>query len=591
MAVLHRRVFKAAVVALGLGWGAPALAQPVVDDQCELHYRIVLRYDATPRRLDISVGFPAQGRSQTYLRVQPSWAGVDGFAAALTAWSGSDGATQVARVDQPNRLRVDHPTTGRIEVRFQAAPSLADPDDGKPQDDLEQYKTQIGANWFRFFGYGALPSVEPWGDDRRNVEMCVTVAQPGLPDAPVFGSHFDDRGEEITRQFRGSPSLLRHAFYAGGTGWRLVERPLTGGTLHLAFRGRYGAADAAFADRAASLVETHRRFWGDTTASSQWIVVNPNFTPFDTGGTVVHRVAVVFANTTFSPASDRFESLIGHENLHEWIPQRLGASGADASHYWLSEGFTDYYTHRLLLASGVWTLQQYARSLTSQLRAYRLSPARNDGARSIAARFFTDRDAGRQMYLRGELLAMRWDMALRDRGKPGLDDVLRGIFLPLGADAQTGPYATERVLDALAPLLGPRPRQDVAEIIDKGSDAALPVDLFGPCFTLQWMDVHRWVLGFDPEALKLRKATGVSVDGPAHRAGLRDGMELSDWSIHGTDPGRDVVLTVVVDSVKKSLRYKPVDGSTDRLPLVVVAADAGADAACEQWIRRPKRLK
>lgn len=550
---------------------------------CELHFHVTPHYNAVPRALDVSVTFPSGGRSETYLRLTPSWAGVNDFSTYLSGWRGESPESAVEPTELPHRIRVFHPISGLVRVDFKARGELADPDDGKPQDNLQQYRTQIGVDWFQFFGYAVFPSVEPYGDDSR-VDMCVTVHQPGPDGTPLFGSYFPGRGNDMTRHLTGSPGLLRHAFYGGGPGWRVAERHLTSGTVGVAMRGHFGAEDIAFVDKAAALIDAQRRFWNDETSRMQWIVIAPNYTQYSSGGTLVNQAAVLYGNKTFTPQSSFFESQIGHENLHQWIPQRLGAHGSDPAFYWLSEGFTDYYTHRLLLASGAWTLQQYADALSRQLRGYWQSPARNATAQSIGPRFFSDRDAGKQMYSRGEVLAARWDLALRSSGRSGLDEVMRRLVLPEGR-MPTQP-ANSRVLDALAPLLGDGPQRDVNEFIVEGKDLPLAPDLLGPCFSLGGVDVPRWILGFDPSSIAARKATGVAVGGPAYQAGLREGMELVGWSIFFGEVGKDVLVTAIVDSIKTTMTYRPVDGTRDALPTVTVAADAATDPSCENWIRR-----
>ena len=230
-------------------------------------------------------------------------------------------------------------------------------------------------------------------------------------------------------------------------------------------------------------------------------------------------------------------------------------------------------------------MERYAEEVTQTLRTYWRSPARNATAESIAPRFFSDRDAGRQMYSRGEMLAMGWDRALRAKKPAGLDGLLRGLLLAPDQTAQAEP-ARERVLRALTSELGPKPREQVQTYIVEGRDLDLDENLAGPCFALGWVDVPRWMLGFDTASFSKRSATGVVPDGPAHKAGLRDGMLLEGWSVYGGDVSKEVELMVKIDGSSKTLRYSPVDGSSERLPLLAVRAGAGTDAGCQGWIRR-----
>lgn len=577
-----------ATLAIVLLLTASAQAQTQAD--CDLHYRIKPRYDSTPRRLDVEFSFAAEGRRETWLRLQAGWAGINDYGASFSAPDPQPAGIELRPSDNTHRWKVEHKADGQVRVAFQIRAALADPDDGKVQQQDQLYRTQIGADWFQFFGYGALPSVENWGDNRQGL-MCVTLEQPPANQGPLLGSHFSGSVQaRADVQLQGTHALLRHAFYAGGPGWRVSEKQLASGPVVVASRGVMKLDDRVFADQVAGLLDAHRRFWGDKLAPRQTVVLTPNYSQGNNGGTLVHQAAVLHVNKDFGPGNDSFEFLIGHENLHQWLPHRLGGpatreEGKAALHYWMSEGFTDYYTHRLLLASGLWDLERYASQVTRALRGYWRSPARNATAASIAPRFFSDRDAGRQMYSRGEILAMRWDRALRKQGHAGLDVLLRGQLLPLEQAAKAEP-AHERVLLALSKQLGPMAADDVRTHVDEGRDLELDDGLAGPCFALSWNEVPRWVLGFGQASFASYTATDVVVDGPAYRAGLRDGMSLMGWSIYGNDTGKEVVLKVKAEEGPRELRYLPVDGRTERLPTLSVRPNAATEASCQAWIRR-----
>ena len=394
-----------------------------------------------------------------------------------------------------------------------------------------------------------------------------------------------------------------------------------GGSLALALRGSFPKLDdAAFADGAARLVDLQRRFWdgaapaAGATPDRQWLVLTPNhLSGGNSGGTLVNQVAVLHVPQDFSVGSSTFEFLVAHENLHQWFPRRFGVHGGgqsgpddneqrDVPHYWFSEGFTDHYSYRLLLASGLWSLDHYADQLTQRARAYLGSPARHLGAGQIAARFFSDREAGRQMYLRGELLALHWDAALRRAGRGTLTQLLQGLLLPAaGADeddsARKQTAASERVLAALSLALagsGVQPREEIERYVMRGellpvgmADTSWTADELSPCLRPEIERVHRWELGFDRESFRTRVLQGVDPGGPAHGAGLRDGMALAGFSVYGGDISRDVQLWIKDEGKDKKpllVSYRPV--SREALPMPRWRAREGAldDAACRAWI-------
>ncbi len=589
--------------AAGAAPARPATAPPP-DDDCVLHYEVTPRYDTTPRALEVTLRFPAQARTRSMLRWIAEWAGVTDFAAAVRGLRGGADGVRVALADLPNRWSVDHPAGGEVVVHYAIPAALPDPDAAQPQDDFQMYRAQVGAQWFQAFGYALLPTVETW-DDRARVAQCLTLHQPEHTQALAFGSLGHGTGT-VRWRVVDSPQALRHAFYGGGPGWRVGLHPVAGGLVGVAVRGTHPVTDADFSDAALALIGAHRRFWGDARADDQWLVLTPNHTRGNMGGTLVNRVAVMNVHPGFQPREGGMDFLVAHENLHQWIPRRFGRrSGPTAedpgrTDYWFSEGFTDYYTHRLLLQSGQWSLDRYASELTRVLRRHWLSPAREAPSASLLPRFFSDRDAGQQFYSRGELLAMRWDRALREAGHPGLDAALRQALLP--ADrlapedaplAASTPSGVDRVLAALAPVLGDLPRRDLEAHIGRGRPLPLDEGLAGPCFQLRWRDEARWVSGFDLQAsLQARAATGVVPGGPAHAAGLRNGIPLLGWSVYSGDVTRPIELTLPAlptpDAATPALRlnFRPVDGSVDRLPRLSVAPGAAERPDCVAWQRR-----
>ena len=120
-----------------------------------------------------------------------------------------------------------------------------------------------------------------------------------------------------------------------------------------------------------------------------------------------------------------------HELFHDWNPQQLGRMpDPEQSHYWLSEGFTDYYTYVLLRRSGLSTADEYLAHYNTLLREYHLSPARDADNDRIVREFWSDPNVGHLPYWRGALLAMKWDAEIRaaTAGRASLDDVMRDLF-------------------------------------------------------------------------------------------------------------------------------------------------------------------
>jgi predicted metalloprotease with PDZ domain len=581
MTLLRGRTAATALLALALAGTAQA---------CDYDYSIAPRFLARPRVFDVTLTFNPAGRSETLLRLNDGFAGLGDLSSALSGWAASPGASVHATGD-PGAWRVQHGPKERVTVAYQVRGGLADPDRLEPQPAEQQYRPQVGANWLQFFGHAALVDVQEAdqrGAGAAPVQSCLVFDR--FPARSVAATSRGS-GPAATTEIavNGPPSELMNSFYAAGPGWRLLTRQLPSGQLHIAMRNFWPMSDAQFADQVARVIDTQRAFWGNERQSDQLVVLTSNQAPgVRNTGVRVHRAAVLHAARDFRPEGNTFGELVGHENLHEWIPGRLGGAGSGRAplQTWFSEGFTDYYTHRLMLRSGAWTLQRYADELTAAIRQYQQSPYRNLPNTDAARRRHSDRDIGQLPYMRGEFLALRWDAALRARSHAGLDQVMRGLLLPPGPASAAQPPAADRLLAALRPLLGELPRQDLARHVDTGDDFEFTPDLLGPCFEYTAELVPPWTLGFEFRSFEAGQALGVDADGPAAAAGLREGMWLAGWTLPGRDSGGQVELWVRQGSGTARIAYLPQGRGLAEQPRYRVRADAEANAACKGWLQR-----
>lgn len=170
------------------------------------------------------------------------------------------------------------------------------------------------------------------------------------------------------------------------------------------------------------------------------------------GGGLEHR----HSNTstvdrfTFQPGKkyEDFLALEAHEFFHTWNVKRLRPAVLGPFDYskevhttllWAMEGVTSYYDHLVLARAGLITEERYREFLAETITKLRAQPGRFK--LSLAQSSFLTwvklykQDAnwvntGVSYYLKGELVGLVLDLAIRDRtdGKKGLDDVMRALY-------------------------------------------------------------------------------------------------------------------------------------------------------------------
>lgn len=527
---------------LALVLALPATAGAANRAECDVAWHFTPRFSDASPYLEAEVTWRAGSTNTTELALPRAWGGVE-LTPLLRDFSTRSAHQWVLDRADPARRTVTHLPRERIAVRYRIDARPANPD----RDVIRRrdaYAAIVGPDWFHFVGYAAFV-IPVQFDEPRRPRLCVTLDERH-GDGWIVSTLGTRRGGHATFALRESARRLRHAVYFGGR-FDVRERRIRGRTLWIARRGPWrfdmSALDNAF---------------------------------------------VMYAPDDLEVPGERFEFLLAHEYLHTWIPRRFGAMGEDeALRYWFSEGFTDFYTHRLLVRDGSWTLDQYAAALDRKIEQYLQSSRPDYDNARVAADFFSDPAIGALPYLRGELLALRWQQALAPKGPDGLDDVVKRLLLPHGVEADAKaplPLATKRLLDALAASV-PDLRADVERYVERGESMAFDALSLGPCFSMRIADKPRFQLGFDRRSVKEGRLTGVEPDGPAYAAGLRDGQPISGFSLYEGDVSRDVSVQLRDEAGKPTsgVAFRPVAAGRRDIPAYTPKPDAGADPACRAW--------
>lgn len=170
------------------------------------------------------------------------------------------------------------------------------------------------------------------------------------------------------------------------------------------------------------------------------------------GGGLEHRGSntSTVERFTFQPGKkyEDFLALEAHEFFHTWNVKRLRPAVLGPFDYtrevhtsllWAMEGVTSYYDHLVLVRAGLMTEDRYREFLAETITKLRQQPGRFKLSLSQSS-FLTwvklyKQDAnwmntGVSYYLKGELVGLVLDLAIRDRtdGRLSLDDVMAALY-------------------------------------------------------------------------------------------------------------------------------------------------------------------
>lgn len=558
-----------------------ALRSAAQESPSSVHYELSAAFapgDTLPR-VTVRLRFPGEADGTTTLALPDAWGGEEELWRCLTDLRVEGQDARLEPGADPAHRVIHHAPGARIDVSYQVVQDWT----GVPQaDGRNQYRPTVQPEYLHLIGDAIFARPE-WNGDTP-----ATFTRGAIPPGWSFAS-------DLEHGAGGRPLTLgdvRESVLVAGD-FRIVARGSEGRQLRVALRGRWSFTDDAFVDRLDRIVRSHRAFWGDGEEPFLVTVLPLAAEPGSSmlGGTGRSDAFAFFA--TDNAQEFTLNRVLAHEHLHTWIPRRIGRMPEqyEARDYWLSEGFTDFYTFRLLIRDGIWSLTDYEEAVNEALSRYAQSPVRAVPNATIVSDFWKGREIGDLPYQRGFLLALLWDDRLRraSGGKQDLDDVILALHRewrdrPQGAEP---PLASDALRAGLRSA-GLDPAADLERFIEQGQPILLPEDLLGADGRIATEELPEFSRGFDPQATSAAGGivSGVDPDGPAHAAGLRDGMKIVKREAgQSGNPTLELVYLVQDGDTERRIRYLP-HGKRRFLTQRIIMPPAGDTAGRERLVQR-----
>ena len=268
--------------------------------------------------------------------------------------------------------------------------------------------------------------------------------------------------------------------------------------------------------------------------------------------------------------------------FHSWNTRQLGGS-EDERLYWFGEGVTEYYASVLMLRLGIWDFAAFVREYNRFASDYFQSPARNLTADKMIVQRREDFEAERLPYRQGFLLAANWNASIQARtaGKRCFDDVMKSL-VARARDSQSE-LTNAAIASALARAGESAAKAEIERFTVRGRTIVIDEQALGPCVTLQRRPIPVFEPGFDLDAMQSEgRARGVIPDGPAHRAGLREGQRIVGFGITHDPAVPARVVIEEADGTRKTLRFLPAVDSEKAVPQFVFLDGAASDPKCAE---------
>ena len=533
-----RRIITQALIFTGLT-AAAAAKPPAIQisvERTETAYRVAVTFDGN-----------ADGR--TNIRLPNEWGGQQELFKAIRAVSVSKGST-LTDTDKPFIKSIAHKASQKVTISYEIAQDFKG-----PLTNGVRYRPVTDQKYFHWIG-NTIWVLPEWDEQ---TETDVSIDWKGFPGTWTIGNSFGL--QEKRQEFRTKLSQLLSAIFIAGD-FRVTTGKVKGNDVNVAIRGEWQFKDVELADMIRRVIETERDFFKDHSQKYYFVTLVPldeGPNSFSFGGTGLTDSFALFA--TGNAAVDRIRGLLAHEYAHNWIPGRLGLMpDPEQALYWFSEGFTEFYTYRLLHRGGLITPSEFVDANNELIREYYMSPVRSASNERILKDFWKDRSVQRLPYLRGFLFATNLDGEIRQAsgGKFSIDDVIRELYVAAKVKKETLSF------ESLAPVFGKYLGRDAMTEINRDLINGEPIvpspDALGPLATQEISKFPVFELGFDFDKFaKDRIVADVNPNSSAYAAGLRNGQTRNGGvSVYFGDTSKEIELKVKDTDGEKTIKFLPI---------------------------------
>ncbi|MEO5859085.1 MAG: hypothetical protein ABIR33_09075 [Pyrinomonadaceae bacterium] len=505
----------------------------------------------------VSVTFIGDGDGTTNIRLPNEWGGQQELFNAIRNISVSKGAT-ISDADNPFTKTITHRPGAQVTITYQIAQDFQG-----PLKNAVRYRPVTDPLYIHWIGNTVW--VLPEWDDQAEIDT--SIEWSGFPKTWTVANSFATGKRK--QSFKAKLVELSSAIFVAGD-FRLTATKARGNDVNVAIRGEWQFKDSELAEMIRKVIETERDFFNDHSQKYYLVTLvqtDEGLNAFSFGGTGLTDSFALFA--TPNATIDKFRGLLAHEYAHNWIPGRLGRMpDPEQALYWFSEGFTEFYTYKLLFKDGLITPTDFAAAYNDRIREYYMLPVRTETNERIVKDFWSDRNVQRLPYLRGFLFATNVDAEVRSRsgGKASLDDATRELFV--ASKTAPRPLSFESLTALFSKHLGRDASPDVERYLTEGELIIPRADGLGNGFAQETVLMPVFELGFDFDKFaKDRVVADVNLNSAAYAAGLRNGQKRNGGvSLAFGDTTKEVELKVKDDEAEKTIKFLPVARERSIIP-------------------------
>jgi len=248
-----------------------------------------------------------------------------------------------------------------------------------------------------------------------------------VPDSWDFASSFGLGTDLISSHV--NYEFLSKSLFVGGL-MRVHHAEVSGQAIKIIMKDKWSFVDEEFISMVKKIIYESQQLFG--ALDTPYFLVN--IMKNNTNNNSVHGVALtngfsVMASSK-SNLQEHFGPVMAHEYIHNWNGGKITNhdSTGEGGYAWFIEGFTEYFSWIVNLRAGIWSPKDFVNNYNQTLYEYNNSLVNTAPNDKIEKGFWRSHELMRLPYIRGALIARRWDALMRNTKKGHLIDLMRALI-------------------------------------------------------------------------------------------------------------------------------------------------------------------
>jgi len=520
----------------------------------DLAYTIA-RKDTTA--LHIIVSFTGNRSGSSILHLPKEWASQQDLYRAVSTLKALSVQTTILATDNPDSYTIRYRPGTKVIFSYVLRKDWS----GALRYPL-YFRPVIQHDLFYFDGYSGL--VYPDLSDTAHIRCRLTYK--GFNQDDFIGNSFYAKKTD-GRVILSLGNLLNSIFCAGNFRSKTIN--VKGRQVVIALTGKPAFTDDEAFSSISRIILAERHFWDDAGPDYYLTTFLPLYDQGNTGGTAYYHAFSLFQSAD-QGISGSLLPMIAHEYFHNWLGLGLKMPEPDEPYKWFSEGFTEYYSYKILLKTGIITEKDFIARINTYVKEYFLSPYFNLPSQGLIGKYWESSGLKLLSYRRGLVLAFLLDNRIKEKKLRSLDDLLRALY----TESRPAMTFSNDLFNTLVRDYSDQETLTAINQANAGNNQPLSQLLFqDPVYPTDTLKVEKlFDLGFDYQVSKAAgKIKGLEAGSNAAKAGLVENMPLTDqYSIWFNNVDKPAKIGVVDHGKEELIEYMPVTKLDRSIPQFTV---------------------